>query len=258
MAYNIEAFFQEILPKEHVFLIGNGINYFNGLNISGRSCSWADLLKNIIARSLGNDHMLYKLVGKPGITNTEIQNLLIMEGKKRYHDNQKEVTLNRMICETIEQSERVARPNPLLDFAKQNNMPILTTNFDFNIENYLWGSGQYKEYQTRSSFPTHSPYRWKYYYSRIRNQAPLRACGVWHVHGSRDHADGLIFSMTNYMLITQRAMKAMNSQKDDHAPWEGENTWLDLILHRPLIIAGLGLDEQEIFLLLAPDCPQKQ
>lgn len=243
MAYTTEDFFREISPNEHVFLIGNGINHHNQ-SVRG----WQDLLRIIIARSLGASHFLYNLVGQEGVSNTEIQNLLIMEGKQHYKDNQKEITLNRMICEEILSAEHSAISTPMLDFALNNDMPILTTNFDFNIENYLWGSGQYKRYQTSSSFPTHSPYRWKYYYSHAPNQVPLHACGVWHIHGSRDYVDSLIFSMTNYILITQRAIKAMDSQKDNHSPWEGENTWLDLMLHRPLIIAGLSLDKEETFL----------
>lgn len=247
MAYTTEDFFREISPNEHVFLIGNGINYYNARNTPRNTHSWENLLKTIIKRSLGSSHILHKLVGKPGISNTEIQNLLIMEGKKKYQDNQKEVTLNRMICETIERSERVARPNPLLDFANRNNMPILTTNFDFSIEKYLWHEN-YKEYKTDSLLRASKMYRWNCYYGKDPSKIPMHSCNVWHVHGSRDYQQSLIFSATTYMSISQHASLIMNTCYHNSDNWRGRNTWLDMILNRPLIIVGLGLDPQETFL----------
>ena len=139
--------------RQYVLLIGNGINrYFGGGN-------WIDLLKKVIRRNLGDSSYLESAIGQDGITNTEIQNIIPIEFNRK---TGLQIQSKDLLQSVIQNIDRINYDSaPILDRCKNDGCQIITTNFDFNIENYLWRESQYKLIRpTSTRYVTSNYYPW--------------------------------------------------------------------------------------------------
>ena len=70
---------------------------------------------------------------------------------------------------------------------------------------------------------------------------------IWHIHGKLGDklSRSVLFSLTRYVnAIKQVELWDLASK----ANWPGRNTWVNIFYNSPLIVAGLGLTNQEVFL----------
>ena len=132
-------------------------------------------------------------------------------------------------------------------------MPVLTTNFDGNLESDL---SMYKLYKTegkRRGFTDYYP--WNAYFSQNRIHDPLEGFGVWHINGMTRYRRSIKLGLSEYINQTARARdfihsdeKVMDFDGKNRSYWNGSNTWLHIIFNANLCFCGLGLDVNETFL----------
>ena len=226
---------------QYVLLIGNGINRnFKGGN-------WNDLLIKIIREHLGNSSYLENAVGQEGITNTEIQNILPLEYNRKKGQKIHEKELLTSVINNIE--EIVYDSVPMLDRCKQDNCQILTTNYDLNIENYLWTTQNYNMCRTKNSqYITSNWYPWDKSFGLLDDRFQEDGTKVWHIHGNIKNWQSIILSLTRYIGSIQKANDLLHKGSPYDDDWIGTTTWLKYFFTKPLIITGLALDPQELFL----------
>ena len=136
---------------------------------------------------------------------------------------------------------------------KKLNTPILTTNFDTYISEYIektelkiLKNGQYKF----TDF-----YPWNMCYSDKSLENPLDGFAVWHINGIVKYPRSIRLGLSDYMGCVERARKMIQGTNlneyfsgKNQVGWKGYNTWLHIIFNKSLFIFGLGLEENEVFL----------
>lgn len=222
--------------KDLAFVFGNGINRYSSPVHS--NVSWNNMLlevwDSISARTLSE-------IAK-GITMTEFYNIMEFEAGSSKAVRDKTVE----IVKSWKSSDYEQRLEQRL---KDIDCPILTTNFDGNIEDGL----QRHKMDNRYGFSDFYP--WNIYYSHRKLSDPLEGFGVWHINGMKDYPRSLRLSLSEYINLTAKARTYIHSgdaldnfDKKNVSYWNGYHTWLHLIFNSNLCIIGLALDEEETFL----------
>ena len=223
------------------FIVGNGINRFaygGGLNVS-----WEGLLLDVWRENLR--HTLSSVYG--GITNTELYDMMEFEAKPA-------VLLDSVVSKVRNWARQDYHSS--LQTALQNwGKPVLTTNFDSNLEEGL-NKVIVKPIRGGQKFTDYYP--WNVVYTNNRDFAVhnIYDFGIWHINGMVEYKRSLRLSLSQYMLQSMRAAGLIHSAKsfDDNfygknqEIWCGHNTWLHLVFNCDLCIFGLSLDTQETFL----------
>lgn len=222
--------------KKIAFVFGNGINRYNCSDDS--NISWNDMLLKVW------DSISSKTLSEiaKGITTTEFYNIMEFEAGSSKEVREKTVE----IVKSWKQSDfEAALEKRLIDI----DCPVLTTNFDGNIEK---GLNRYKM-DIKQGFSDFYP--WNVYYSTCQLNDPLDGFGVWHINGMQDYPRSLRLSLSEYINLTSRARNFIHSNeaidnfdKKNKSMWNGYHTWMHLIFNSNLCIIGLALDEQETFL----------
>lgn len=221
--------------KDLAFIFGNGINRY--ANNTNSNISWNDMLLRVWDSI--SDKTLSDIA--KGITLTEFYN--IMEFEAGSAKVVREKTVDIIKSWTPSQYE-----NNLEIRLKEIDCPVLTTNFDGNIE-----QGLVRNKMSPKGFSDYYP--WNVYYSDNKLNNPLDGFGVWHINGMKDYPRSLRLSLSEYINLTAKARGYIHSgdaldsfDKKNIINWRGYHTWLHLIFNCNLCIMGLSLDEQETFL----------
>src|SRR5574344_433960 len=232
-------------------LLGNGLNnYPNGSNQN--SYSWKDLLCNL--STVKNTEQILKSndLSYPEFFDT----LCFLNGK--YIDKYK--TLKPEIVKKIREWKNQDKHTKLVDFARKNNIPIITTNYDTTLlsDELLKAN---KKITKRSKSEMYAPqkvekkpftdfYPWFSYYSDKKIKDATKEFAIWQMHGfwfykrslsigASDYASN-IFQMKRYIYNDKNSL-----YNTDYENWIGRNSWLDIFLNNDLYIIGLTLDSQE-------------
>lgn len=213
------------------FLIGNGPN----LN-SGIFPGWKELL--VAAADKG------KKFKPDGLTNTEVYDMVELHAK----DGK---TVKTRVCGklALKSSMDISVHRRLMEFARDTNSPVLTTNFDAAFET---GIGAPIKHINSAGF-THF-YPWKTYYGFKQHALPTDGFGIWKIHGDIKYKDSIRLGLTDYMGSVERARKMIHKGDDRlfqgklQPRWSGHETWLHIWFNMPLIIVGFGFDTDEVFL----------
>ena len=239
---NINELKYHLSQGEYAYLIGNGINLANGGTL------WNQLLRNVVSSLLGENAYIYNAIGELGITNTEIQNIIPLEYNRKKGGFISPKEIMQQVCNHI--SNLVFLENRMLDYIKYSNAEILTTNYDFNIENYLWKGNEKKQRKRDGNafYKTSSYYPWDCYYCNMKQKKDNPLCKIWHVHGDIDHWKSIILSLSRYVGASSKAKKQINMPDQSPELEKCKGTWLHTFFTKPLVIVGLALDPQEFFL----------
>lgn len=134
-------------------------------------------------------------------------------------------------------------------FFKNNDVPILTTNFDTLIAHSL----SLSKCKMGKSFTAFYP--WNVYYSDKELDCPISGFGVWHINGVVDYPQSIKMGISDYMGNVERVRKMLHSHDfneffngKNQNNWAGYFTWLHIIFNRDLFIFGLKLESNEVFL----------
>lgn len=231
---------QNIIKKNSnnlAFLVGNGIN----IHFGNKTDSWNDLLLDLWQRYSFST----KTSIPEGISFTEFYDVLTISN---YHEKSFSSELQKRVVEVMSGWTSDNRQNELINRIKALDAPVLTTNFDSLIPDTM-NLNFYKI--TEEGFTDWYP--WSCYYSEKSLSDPLEGFGVWYINGMIKYHKSIKLGLSEYMRNVTRATsiisgKAGTKELLNHAGWEGSSTWLSIFFNRSLMIFGLSLDENEIFL----------
>ena len=270
-----------INPENSAFLIGNGINYYAGTNedcskcinrnicedkpTTEFKCGWDSLLQElcdiyeipITTRKL-RDISFPELASLAEIKISSDTNGTALKSIAQFKGNLIELITKYQ----IEQDQHPVYKR-LLHYAKEYNMPIITTNFDMLLSQ---GFNEHRlSFKDDTFFSSNDSYIWNYCYSDIQDHPDtdnfrdfINGFSVWHIHGNIKHPRSIKIGLDDYVnnCAKVKSMMSRKSKNDtlttlfDLQPdkWIGRNTLLDIIFHKNLIIVGLSLESQEVFL----------
>lgn len=136
-----------------------------------------------------------------------------------------------------------------------NNIPLLTTNYDATFEKTFAMTERKLILPNKKRSVDTYPYN--YYYTKkgvIGLNSPNDGFGIWHINGMASHPRSIRLGLSDYMGLVEKA-RGMIHGKDRFGIvlYEGRidkltNTWLDIIFQKSLLISGLALEENEVFL----------
>lgn len=215
-------------------LIGNGINRYRN---SAQLNSWDDLLMKIAANcSTGVDAV------PKGTTLTEFYDVLELASDERTSNLQGE------FCDLMKDWAPVEHHKRVMGWAAARGAPVITTNFDTVLSQAAdahfqrFGSEGFTDY-----------YPWDCYYAPRPIPEPCGGFGIWHLNGMARYKRSIRLGLTHYMGSVQRARGWLHR---DEAPlfagknmrnWSGALTWMDVVFNKPLLLIGLALEENEVF-----------
>ena len=236
---NIEAF-----KGDFAFLIGNGINKF----MSG-SVSWNDLLMLLINKK--NLQLPQSVINV--LKNSESKNYLtfpeifsLADAAWQNQKSKKENTLKKEIVELFCQ-----KPGPckLLKYAARTGKNIITTNYDFNIEKSL----EIKNTPVKIANIPGISQKSHYYYLFECFSAPDSA-KVWHIHGHCKKPGSIKIGLEDYSNTFSYIKNNLFTDGEKHynpadgEQWLGFSSCLGPLMTKPLVIAGCGLQSEELLL----------
>jgi hypothetical protein len=218
--------------KHAALLIGNGPNLRSGI-----MPSWKDLLKSASPKPVHFD--------LTGLTNTEVYDLIEL------FSNDPATVKNRVKDELqLTNSDDLHVHRKIIEFARSTNTPVLTTNFDTAFEESVGARPFHIDSDRFTRF-----YPWKTYYGFERLGTPSQGFGIWKIHGDVNYRDSIRLGLGDYMGSVQRARSLITKGRNrlyrstsGPKKWQGQQTWLDIWFHMPLIIFGFGYEPDEVFL----------
>ena len=235
---------RDILNKHKpALVIGNGINLYGE---TGGGNSWLELLQK-----LATNHKAPQTDIPQGISLTEFYDVLdIANGGSSSMSESKVVNLQQEFCDLMRCWRAENHHKRVALWARSNQRPILTTNFEDTL-----GSGIdcKLKHTTTKAFTDYYP--WTSYYGDSEIDDPIIGFGIWHINGMQHYSRSIRLELSHYMGSVEKARKWLHKGKDDrlfseknHSRWQGHNTWLHVVFNCPLLIFGLKLEENEVFL----------
>ena len=233
---------RDILLEHPALVIGNGINLYGDQNDAN---SWHGLLNRLAKNHLGKVFQY-----KKGFSLTEFYDILDL-----HKDTSKPANLQSEFCYSMSKWKPKAQHKFITEYCAEESIPILTTNFDTTLSN---ASGCQKYKTITKGFTDYYP--WECYFAREELTDPVSGFGIWHINGMWNYSRSIRLGLTHYMGSVHRARnwiypsqsgeKKMISLFDSGGikQWRGRNTYLQIIMKRPLVFFGLALEENEVFL----------
>lgn len=223
--------------KSLALVVGNGINRYNsdaGLN------SWDSMLLGLWEKHTDDDPKDIPL----GISLTEFYDALDLSSTRQEKNLQKE------FCNLMHGWKIKPHHQTLVDWAKNNDCPILTTNFDETLSDAASLSLHHWDAVSFTDF-----YPWASYFAEQPISDPAKEFAIWHINGIQRYSRSIRLGLSHYMGSVERARTLIHKgnkgrlfAEANHGEWNGRNTWLDCIFHRDLLFVGLGLETSEVFL----------
>jgi hypothetical protein len=220
--------------------VGNGVNLYSLPSTSIRPApnSWKGILEEIGRARLGPGTRI-----PDGLHLTEFSDLLDLAGGSRSR-------LQEEFCRMMTTWSAEDQHRRIVMWAISTDAPILTTNFERTLAD---AGGCRMRRTTSESFTDYYP--WRSYFGLRDLANPLDGFGIWHPHGTTTYLRSIRLSLSDYMGCVQQARSMLyrggNMRLFAGGPvddWAGALTWLNIVFHRPLVIFGLGLSAEEVFL----------
>lgn len=222
------------------FVFGNGINRYAD-NVNGSS--WKDMLLEIYHQFTGKRLDTIS----EGISYTEFYNILSLE------NGNVDTLRNAVVDYTREHYTPKDYHRWLQVKLAYYNVPVLTTNFDTNLDDGYSRRKLIKLEGKRHGFT--DLYPWNVYYGPNILHTPLDGFAIWHINGVIDYRRSIKLGLSDYINQTARARnfihsndKIMEFDRKNRPHWNGSNTWLHIIFNSSLCFIGLELDTNETFL----------
>lgn len=227
--------------RDLALVIGNGINRYGD---SAAVNSWDQLLL-----VLASKYSVHSNGGIPdGIALTEFYDLLKLEKSLSPLSRS---SLQSEFCDGMDKWRVYAHHRRIVQWAQEHSAPILTTNFDTVLARA--GECCLLPGKVTTSFTDFYP--WCRYYGNEEIECPLQGFGVWHINGMQKYHRSIRLGLTDYMGSVERVRGWIHKSSEESLfsskeslYWKGANTWLHIIFNKNLLIFGLGLEENEVFL----------
>lgn len=221
----------------------------NGIHIHRASHSGNDW--NQMMHSLAVKYHLRASPYQKGLALTELYDLIELKTPT----DQKPQELQAEFCDRMDEWRPLQHHRTIVNWAVRNDTPVLTTNFDHVLSDAA-GAELNSLFRPRGSVrrPT-DYYPWEKYFGLRQLSDPCDGFGIWHINGLIDHIRSIRLGLLHYMGSVSRARPWLHGSKEtrlfsekDLPNWRGRDTWLHIAFNMPLLIFGLKLDGQEVFL----------
>jgi len=215
-------------------LIGNGINRHGG----PRTNSWDRLLLEI-----ARDCAINLRSVPPGTALTEFYDILELKSTART------TTLQAEFCALMKHWRAQAHHRRIMGWARRHDVPVLTTNFDEVLSAAADARFLRPRQETFTDF-----YPWECRFAHQLHPSPCGGFGIWHINGMARYRRSIRLGLSHYMGSVHRARgwlhRGSGSLFDgkNRVNWEGKASWMHLVFNKPLVIFGLALEENEVFL----------
>ncbi|GHT89456.1 hypothetical protein FACS1894137_18740 [Spirochaetia bacterium] len=248
-----------ILPQDYkqpALLLGNGINNYND---TGKS--FKNILKEM-ALSVGiNEHKCDAILESTGdITYPEFYDALKLRYKtgENVSSGDDYTSFKESLQKELRKWQSSLAHENTVNFARNNCIPLLTTNYDstlltdsvrshYPLRRQRNSAGDIQPSKTLSKkstqfYPIYS------YYSDHEIQNVLKDFGIWHIHGCVYYRNSIRLGIGEYFRFIKWIDLRLSDKHMVHKneSWNDNNSWLDIFLHNDLIIMGLALESQEI------------
>lgn len=229
------------LLREHspALVIGNGINRYGA---KATTNSWNDLLIALAKKHI--DKSTREIPA--GVSLTEFYDSLELAQQ----DIRQRGTLQQDFCAPMQHWEPDTHHAAITHWAMRHRAPILTSNFDDLLARSSSSTLHSLHGESFTDF-----YPWNRYFAQEPVKQPHRGFGIWHINGTMHYRRSIRLGLTHYMGSVERARQWLHKGQErslfrSRHPdrWAGADTWLHVLFHRPLLIMGLGLEENEVFL----------
>ena len=225
-------------------VIGNGINRYKAT--PGQN-SWDQLLMTVGKKLLGA-HETIPL----GIALTEFYDLMDLGRTSKGP----RLSLQQQFCSLLRDWSPQEHHKRITSWAARRGCPILTTNFDDVLGR---ASGSALRTIRENTLTPHRRrftdyYPWENYYAAAELDGPTDGFGIWHINGMQRYHRSIRLGLSHYMGSVQRARSWLHqggrrlSSGNHDEDWAGAASWLQILFCKPLLILGLGLNENEVFL----------
>lgn len=227
----------DVLREHHhnvALVIGNGIHRYGPQRVN----SWDNLLLNLAHR---HDVRLEKM--PVGASATEIFDVIELHARGRSGELAKE------FCDLMSDWRPLEHHREIMDWSVRHAVPVLTTNFDQVLSE---ATGAELMRVRVGGFTDWYPWDSRYALELFEN--PCDGFGIWHINGMANYARSIRLGLTHYMGSVQRTRGWLHRgegrlfEAKDRERWAGRRTWVHLVFNKPLLIFGLGLRENEVFL----------
>lgn len=247
--------------KKPAFLFGNGINLYN----KSTPKTWKDLLKDLLENKIKDDCDLksrYKNVFESDFTKNisypEMYDLINGLYKIWGADLiESENSLQKESSDLIKQNFKKKKKNnhyyKIVEKIAQLDVPLMTTNFDNLFEKYCGLEREDiksldKKVAGSNKYKSHWAYPWNKCFSKKILKNPNDGFAIWHIHGTIYDPRSIHFGSNQYVGMLARAKSTVSELSKQDEKWVADNTWLDLMYKRNLVVIGLGVSTDEIFL----------
>lgn len=220
--------------KNVALLIGNGIHRYGTAGVN----SWDGLLLELARENNCSVDNLPK-----GATTTEFFDVIELMSRSRSGD------LPQAFCEKMRDWRPQMHHRRIMNWAIRNEVPVLTTNFDEVLSSAAGAELMRPHIKGFTDW-----YPWDSRFAHELHDDPCVGFGIWHVNGLARYKRSVRLGLTHYIGLAQRAREWLHRGGNrlfaarDPWNWPGRRTWLHLIFNKPLVIFGLGLREDEVFL----------
>jgi hypothetical protein len=215
-------------------VIGNGIHRYGPQRVN----SWDNLLLKLAHQ---HDVELEKM--PVGASATEIFDVIELHARGRSGE------LAKKFCDLMSDWRPLEHHREIMDWSVRHAAPVLTTNFD----QVLSAAAGAELMRTRVKGFT-DWYPWDSRYALELFDNPCDGFGIWHINGMANYPRSIRLGLTHYMGSVQRTRGWLHRGEErlfeakDRERWAGRRTWVHLVFNKPLLIFGLGLRENEVFL----------
>jgi len=219
-------------------VVGNGINRFAA---PAGTNSWELLLTELARKHIDPLH-----AGIPkGVSPTEFYDVLDLAAKIATGER----SLQAQFCDLMKDWTSLPQHGVVANWARRQSTPILTTNFEETL------SARVSAKRSRcGNEPFTAFYPWSTCFSMESVANPLTSFAIWHINGLQSYRQSIRLGLSHYMGSVERARGWLHKSgtrlfgAEDIGTWPGSSTWLQVFFHKPLLIFGLNLGENEVFL----------
>jgi RimJ/RimL family protein N-acetyltransferase len=166
-------------------------------------------------------------------------------------------TFEQTITHLIQSTGPSSVHKRIVGWAKTNEVPILTTNYDECIEAVLGDARRFRRRTPKKWWRFSQWYPWQTYYSPALKEDPCDGFAIWHVHGDQLYSRSVRATVDQYMGMVERLRpnladvafsKLVGVNQENIERPLAKPPWLGILLGRKLWIQGLGLEPHEVVL----------
>ena len=178
----------------------------------------------------------YKLESIPDMFPfTEVFDIIMMKGKT------KEKKLKESFISSLNGIKSTSVHKRIIDICNKKSADIMTTNFDLSLESTY-------NYKEKSDIPlkkgfTHR-YPWQRNYSS--NENDISSIKIWHIQGDAHYKMSVRLTVKDYIYSYNHFHKYDPLNKKSQ--FGKSYTWVEPFFEKKLVIVGIGMEEQELFL----------